>query len=57
MVALQCGVSFTLQQSESAVCIYIFPLFWISLPLSSLQSIEKSACAIQEILASYLFCT
>ena len=37
---------FTLEQSESAICMYIFPLFWTSLPLSSLQSIEKSACAV-----------
>ena len=42
------------QQSESAVCIHISSLFWISLPFRSLQSTEKSSCAIQQVLISYL---
>ena len=31
------------QQSESAVCIHISPLFWISFPFRSPQSIEQSS--------------
>ena len=31
------------QQSESAICIHISPLFWISFPFSSPQSTEQSS--------------
>ena len=38
IVALQCCVSFTIQQSESATCMHISSLFWISFPFRSPQS-------------------
>ena len=31
------------QQSESAICIHIYPLFWISFPFRSPQSTEQSS--------------
>ena len=33
----------TVQQSESAICIHICPLFWISFPFRSPQKIEQSS--------------
>ena len=33
----------TVQQSESAMCIHISPLFWISFPFRSLQITEQSS--------------
>ena len=33
----------TAQQSESAICIHIYPLFWISFPFRSAQSFEQSS--------------
>ena len=44
----------TVQQSASAICIHIFPLFWISFPFKLLQNIP---CAIQQALISHLFYT
>ena len=34
------GLVSALQQSDSALCINIFPLFWICFPLRSPESIE-----------------
>ena len=33
----------TVQRSESAICIHISPLFWISFPFKSSQNIEQSS--------------
>ena len=44
------------QQSESAICIYVSPLFWISSPFRSSQSTEQRVpCALQQALISYPF--
>ena len=48
----------TVQQSESGVCIHISPLFWISFPFRSPQSIEQSSlCYIQQFFICYLLYT
>ena len=46
-----------LQQSESVICIHIFPLFWISFPSRSLQRLSRVPCTTQQVLISYLFYT
>ena len=47
----------TVQQSESAVLIPVSPLFWISFPFGSLQSVEESSLCYTQVLISYLFYT
>ena len=43
------------QQSESAICIHISPLFWISCPFSHRRALSRVPCGIQYVLFSYLF--
>ena len=42
------------QQSESATHIHISPLFWISFPFTSPQSIEKNSRYFKSIFSKYL---
>ena len=45
------------QKRESAIHIHISPLFWISFPFRSPQSIEQSSLCYKQVLISYLFYT
>ena len=47
----------SVQQSESAMCIPLPHLFWISFPFRSTQSTGRVLCAIQQVFISYLFYT
>ena len=53
IVDLQCCVSFSIQQSDSVI--HIFILFQILFPYRLLQNIEWSFCALQQVLVGYLF--
>ena len=44
------------QKSETAICLYISPLFWISFPFRSSQTWTMVACATV-VLITYLFYT
>ena len=47
IVVSQCLLISAIQQCESAICIHISPLFWISFPFRSMQNIEQSSLSIQ----------
>ena len=48
---------FLLQQSQSAIHIYISSFFWISFHLGHHRALRKVLCDIQQIVVSYLFYT
>ena len=45
------------QQSGSAIWLYVPPLFWIPSHLAYHRALGKVSCAIQQVLISYLFYT
>ena len=47
----------TVQQSDSAICVYISPLFLISSHLDNHRALSRVPCVIQQVLISCLFYT